>query len=77
MAETMTPGDGLARHIRTKLMSRKCCNVSQNQLDDAWPFGREVRLKQIEEIQEFANANGWSANFYDPGLRVTFQRLAD
>jgi hypothetical protein len=68
--------DALAKHIRERLELKNSCVVFETSLERVWPINASGDLKRKERIQAFAKDNGWSATINDPGIRVTFRKLA-
>ena len=68
--------DELAKFVRERLEMRKWCMVFENRLERCWPAEKSAAdVAREKEIREFAKANGWTAEFHDPGLSVIFKKI--
>ena len=67
--------DELAKHAKNRLGDDIYCTVFENRLAVVWPraYGADGRIKEIEA---FAKTHGWSVSIADPGIRITFKKLA-
>lgn len=68
--------DALLKHIQQRLITRKFCIIFQDEIQRVWPSQTHENEKQIQAIHAFAKANGLFAVIHDPGIRVTFRKLA-
>ena len=66
--------DELAKYIENRLVGRKSCVVFREALARAFPFLQPKTDRRIEQIHAFAEAHGWTATIFDPGIRVTFTK---
>jgi hypothetical protein len=66
----------LLKHISNRLQSRKFCVVFEGELGRIWPTEKKETTKRAAAIQAFAARNGLSAKVHDPGVRVTFRKIA-
>jgi len=61
---------------------RECLAVATSytafdiELEPILPNEKMYREERGKSIQAFATENGWSATILDPGIRVTFRKLA-
>ena len=67
--------DELAKHVRDRLGDHVHCTVFESKLAVVWPRAYETDSR-VKEIEAFAKANGWSVSIADPGIRITFKKLA-
>ncbi len=69
--------DALTRQIGSRLETHKFCTIFEKDLGRVWPYVDLEREKRFAKIKCYARAHGWSATILDPGIRVTFRKLAD
>ena len=69
--------DALTRQIRHRLETHKFCTIFERDLGKVWPYVDKARERRFSEIKAYARAQGWSATILDPGIRVTFRKLAN
>jgi hypothetical protein len=68
--------EALTAYITERLQTYKYCSVFPNRLELAFPRKKDPDMERWQrKVSAFAARNGWSAQFYDPGVRVTFRRL--
>jgi hypothetical protein len=66
----------LKDRVREHLETAKVYVAFDVELAHIWPSDKNHRLARAKAIQDFAKNNGWSATIVDPGIRVTFRRIA-
>jgi len=67
----------LTEHIAQQLKQRGFCVVFEYDLERCWPSSRMARPERERKIQEFAEAQGWTAAIRDAGFvtRVILRKL--
>jgi hypothetical protein len=65
----------LANQVGAKLEKRAFCVVFENDVERCWPSNKMTRTKRKEEIQSFAESQGWNATVLEGafGIRVVFR----
>lgn len=69
--------DALIKHIMDRLAVKPFCTVFENAIARVFPRDTHADEERKEAIREFARRNGWSVKISDPGIRVTFRKLAE
>lgn len=69
--------DSLTRQIRHRLETHKFCTIFERDLGKVWPYADKAREKRFAEIKAYARSQGWAATILDPGIRVTFRKVAE
>jgi hypothetical protein len=67
----------LTQRVHEYLAIAKSYTALAIELEPILPSENLYREKRARSIQIFAAKNGWSASILDPGIRVTFRKLAD
>ena len=68
--------EALTQRVHECLAIAKSYTALAIELEPILPNEKLYREKRVGSIQAFARANGWSATILDPGIRVTFRKLA-
>jgi hypothetical protein len=63
--------------VREHLEVAKSYTALEIELESILPDEKMYRQQRAKSLQAFARKNGWSATILDPGIRVTFRKLAD
>jgi hypothetical protein len=65
----------LAKHVAARLEERAFCVAFENDVERCWPSNKITHSKQTEEIQSFAESQGWTAAIVEGGFgtRVIFR----
>jgi hypothetical protein len=65
----------LARHVAARLEERTYCVVFEGDLERCWPRKQMAGLEREREIQAFAEAQDWTAEFLEGafGTRAIFR----
>lgn len=66
----------LTQRVREYLAIAKSYTAFEIELEPILPDEKMYREERAKSIQTFAKKNGWSATILDPGIRVTFRKLA-
>ena len=66
----------LAKHVAALLEQRGFCVVFENDLERCWPSSKMTRAKRKEEIESFAESQGWTAAILEGGfgIRAVFRK---
>jgi hypothetical protein len=66
----------LAKHVTEGLEERAFCLVFENDVERCWPSSKITHSKRTEEIQSFAESQGWTAAVVEGGFgtRVIFRQ---
>jgi hypothetical protein len=59
-----------------RLNIRRFCIVFENEIELVWPRPQPGVAKRDAAIQAFASHHGWAVTIHDPGIRLTFRKLA-
>lgn len=62
--------------MREYLEVAKSYTAFEIELEPILPNEKMYREERAKSLQVFAKKNGWSATILDPGIRVTFRKLA-
>jgi hypothetical protein len=75
-SSTITSLKALAKKVAARLGERAFCVVFEDDLDRCWPRRQMARAERENEIQGFAESQGWSAAILDGafGTRAIFRR---
>lgn len=67
----------LANHIAAGIGERAFCVVFEDDLERCWPSNKMPPAKRNNEIQNFAESQGWTAAILEGafGTRAIFRRL--
>ncbi len=68
--------EAFAQRVREHLEVAKSYVAFEIELDPILPDEKNYREERVKSIQAFAEKNGWSATILDPGIRVTFRKIA-
>lgn len=75
MSNPLDPLEELRKHILEGIETRRHRVVFQKNIEALWPCAEnEERRRQIQQIQAFAKANGWSVRIRDAGISATFRK---
>ena len=68
--------EALTQRVRECLAIANSYTAFDVELQAILPNEKMYREERAKSIQAFAGKNGWSATILDPGVRVTFRKLA-
>jgi hypothetical protein len=69
--------EALTQRVREYLEIAKSYTAFDIELGPILPDEKMYREERAKSIHAFAKINGWSATILDPGIRVTFRKLAE
>jgi hypothetical protein len=61
----------LAKHVAAGLEERAFCVLFENDVERCWPSNKITHAKRKEEIQSFAESQGWTAAVVEGGFGTT------
>jgi len=66
----------LAKHVAARVEERGFCVVFENELERCWPSSKMTHAKRKEEIESFAESQGWTAAIFEGGFgtRALFRK---
>jgi hypothetical protein len=68
--------EALTHRVRECLAIASSYTAFEIELEPLLPNEKTYREERAKSIHAFAGENGWSATILDPGIRVTFRKLA-